>query len=443
MQRRIRFAVLLLVASLAAPAAVAQTKPATTGAAPLRVLIIGDGYSLANGGLDHAVNAIAKLKGRSIQCSSSTAAGQTLQWHWEAGAARKLIADGKWDYVVLQHAPVEQTAEAILLVSTLDQFAAEARKVGARALVLDTVADAVKSKAQRTLERSSQRLTQKSPLAIVPVGSAIRWAREDRQELMTGGAGRGEQPRPEETYAAACVLYAVLSDDTTESLPPTLKTATGKPLTIAEADAAAIQRAADMETATSVPPTTVPAAFGTGNDSVVFVVDATGTMLGLKFTLAKQHLRERVSALAPPQRFNVMFFQGGDTDAEWMRPFARELLPADVANKTKVLAFVDSAEVVGKGTNPLPALRFAFGQRPDALVFISDGEFDNVVGFDQVISAVRKFNAKRRMRFEAVALMSEDVRGDATLQTLARENGGTFTRLSDKGVGPATRPSHP
>jgi hypothetical protein len=67
---------------------------------------------------------------------------------------------------------------------------------------------------------------------------------------------------------------------------------------------------------------------------VVYICDATGTMLGLKYTLLKRELHKAIDILKPIQGFNIVFFKGGDTDADWSNPFARELLVAKQAEKT-------------------------------------------------------------------------------------------------------------
>ena len=165
---------------------------------------------------------------------------------------------------------------------------------------------------------------------------------------------------------------------------------------------------------------------------VVYVCDATGTMLGLKFKLLQKQLYKAIDILKPIQGFNVIFFKGGDSNAEWSNPFADELVVANPANKQKVRQFIDQFQVVGKGTNPLPALQAAFAQKPQLVYFLTDGEFNNVVGYDQVLAEVRRLNADKSVKVNTIAFMSEDAKAEEALQKMARENGGRFVKVSDR-----------
>jgi hypothetical protein len=165
---------------------------------------------------------------------------------------------------------------------------------------------------------------------------------------------------------------------------------------------------------------------------VVYVCDATGTMLGLKFKLLQKQLYKAIDILKPIQGFNVVFFKGGDSDAEWSNPFAEELVVANPQNKQRVRQFIDQFQVVGKGTNPLPALRLAFQQKPQLVYFLTDGEFNNVVGYEQVLAEVRKLNADKSVKVNTIAFMSDDAKAEQALQQMARENGGRFVKVSDR-----------
>jgi hypothetical protein len=165
---------------------------------------------------------------------------------------------------------------------------------------------------------------------------------------------------------------------------------------------------------------------------VVYVCDATGTMLGLKFKLLQKQLYKAIDILKPIQGFNVVFFKGGDSNAEWSNPFAEELVVANPQNKQRVRQFIDQFQVVGKGTNPLPALQAAFAQKPQLVYFLTDGEFNNVVGYEQVLAEVRRLNADKSVKVNTIAFMSDDPKAEEALQKMARENGGRFVKVSDR-----------
>jgi len=181
-----------------------------------------------------------------------------------------------------------------------------------------------------------------------------------------------------------------------------------------------------------VPVRLPPPVDATVANRIVFVCDATGTMLGLKFKILQAQLTRAVGNLSPSQSFNIIFFQGGDSDAEWRRPLSTKLEPATDANKEKCRVFLSTSNVTGKGTNPLPALRLAIQQKPEVIYFLTDGEFNNVVGYEQVIAEIRRLNVGKRIRFNTIAFMSDDAKGEAALRTMAVENNGTFKKVSDR-----------
>ncbi len=165
---------------------------------------------------------------------------------------------------------------------------------------------------------------------------------------------------------------------------------------------------------------------------VIYICDATGTMLGLKYKLLQKELYKALDILKPIQGFNIIFFKGGDSDSDWANPYARELVVANPANKQKGRQFIESFQVVGAGTNPLPALRLAFAQKPQLVYFLTDGQFDNVVRYQQVLAEVRSLNADKSVKLNTIAFMSEDAQAEKTLADLATENGGRFVKVTER-----------
>jgi uncharacterized protein with von Willebrand factor type A (vWA) domain len=139
-----------------------------------------------------------------------------------------------------------------------------------------------------------------------------------------------------------------------------------------------------------------------------------------------------IESLAPNQAFNLIFFRGGANDIEWARPLSNKLEPATPDNKQKARDFLAAFQVVGKGTNPLPALRQALNSKPDIIYFLTDGEFNNVVSYEQVVTEVRKLNVRKNVRVNTIAFMSDDERAEQVLMQLAKENGGQFKKVSDR-----------
>jgi Ca-activated chloride channel family protein len=150
---------------------------------------------------------------------------------------------------------------------------------------------------------------------------------------------------------------------------------------------------------------------------VMLVLDVSGSMEGEKLEQAKEALRFVLERLNPDDRFNILSFNDTiDTYAETLQSAGR----ADEAEE-----FVDDLEA-DSGTNInealLEALRQLPGERPELVIFLTDGQPtvgiqdpDVIVGnvSDAVSSSTRMF----------VFGVGDDVNTDL-LDTLAQENRG-------------------
>ena len=161
-----------------------------------------------------------------------------------------------------------------------------------------------------------------------------------------------------------------------------------------------------------------------GPSSVVFVCDASGSMLGLPFDLLKIEIRKAVAALEPHQSFNVIFFRRGRVEAL----SEKELLRADEQNKAAMLQWLDGVNVASN-SDPIPALRLALAQRPQMLYLLTDGGFQNS---DAVVAELRRSNPAKRTRISTIAFLSPDTLQrdrqpcEDLLSQIATENGGKF-----------------
>jgi hypothetical protein len=173
----------------------------------------------------------------------------------------------------------------------------------------------------------------------------------------------------------------------------------------------------------------------TGNArKVVLVCDATGTMAvpGIKELLLKREITRALDGLKPIQAFNIIFYQGGETDAQWCQPLSRELLLASPENRMRASEFAQGFQFIGSNTNPLPALRMAFRQKPQLIYFLSDGQFNTYTSYEEVINEIGALNGEKTVKVNTIAFMSEDAEAEQTLQQIAQENGGTFVKMMEK-----------
>ncbi len=114
-------------------------------------------------------------------------------------------------------------------------------------------------------------------------------------------------------------------------------------------------------------------AYGT---KFVYVLDVSGSMLsnnGARIRRARQELIRSVNQLGPEHSFYVVLY------SNYAITMFREqgqprLLPADEANKKRAAQWVNFVTPSG-GTEPGHALRIAGELAPDAVFFLSDGEF--------------------------------------------------------------------
>jgi uncharacterized protein YegL len=108
------------------------------------------------------------------------------------------------------------------------------------------------------------------------------------------------------------------------------------------------------------------------NKDIIFVIDKSGSMGGLKIKQVKTAFSQVIGDLSEGDRFNVVFF-----DSE-LKPFSSEILLANDANKDKAIATVTNVTADG-GTNINAALTTSLGmfyngsENVPIIVFLTDG----------------------------------------------------------------------
>jgi von Willebrand factor type A domain len=161
--------------------------------------------------------------------------------------------------------------------------------------------------------------------------------------------------------------------------------------------------------------------FGIGGygQSFVYVVDCSDSMNERgKFNRARYELLQSIERLASDQRYFVIFF---NDEAHPMD--AGELVPATEDQFARAAEWVAYVEAHG-GTNPLPALLLALSLRPDAIYFLSDGQFDPLTIAQLKVSNRPRHRIGQRVPIHSVAFVD---RGTIRLmKTIARNSGGEF-----------------
>jgi len=171
------------------------------------------------------------------------------------------------------------------------------------------------------------------------------------------------------------------------------------------------------------------AVFGNGGNAyrIVFICDGTGTMM-TKLPLLMRELKSTISKLKPIQEYEVIFFFDGEHFAS-IDP--TKLLPATPPNNKKTFAFLDRFAVQGK-TNPIPAIEQAFRYKPQLVYFLSDGAFDDLVPYDQVVARFHELNPDKAARVNTIVFINtqdrtEDLKkAEETMKKIAADSGGNF-----------------
>jgi hypothetical protein len=136
-----------------------------------------------------------------------------------------------------------------------------------------------------------------------------------------------------------------------------------------------------------------------------------------KFDRARYELLHSIEQLASDQRFFVIFYNDGAFPMDAEEPVLRT---EDAFAKTA--EWVNQVEA-NNGTNPLPALLYALSLRPDAIYFLSDGQFDPAA-----IHVLRSRNkpskriGHRQIPIHTIAFV--DYLTIGIMRTIARDSGG-------------------
>ena len=143
----------------------------------------------------------------------------SLEQHWNEGTVAKAIAEGGWDYVVLQ----EQSLRPISNPTNMHWFARlfdqEIRKTGARAVFYVTWARKNAPPAQqRQLTRAYSAIAKELGALCCPVGPAWANVLKGRPDLELYQSD-GSHPSPAGSYIGACAFYAVLYGKSPVGLP--------------------------------------------------------------------------------------------------------------------------------------------------------------------------------------------------------------------------------
>ncbi len=157
-----------------------------------------------------------------------------------------------------------------------------------------------------------------------------------------------------------------------------------------------------------------------------YIVDASGSMHGERWNEARQALIQSINDLPDYTSFSVSLFNadpilpGRERQPTWRS--AKEDHKSDFRTWVRGVA-------TGGSTNPVPAftLMMKLKPRPDAIYFLTDGEFN-----DTAPDIIAELNRQgRQVVIHTIAFVTED--GEHLLRRIAEESGGTYRFVPGSG----------
>jgi hypothetical protein len=215
--RRPTVILLLLLAAVFCASAKAQKS-----GDELRVLFIGNSLTYTND-LPAIVAALAEAARQKRFLHQSIAFPDfSLEDHWHQGEARKTIAKGSWDYVILQQGPSALPESRALLLEYARRFAAEIRRSGAQPALYMVWPSAARSGDFNRVSESYRLAAEEVKGALFPAGEAWRaaWRRDANLQLYSPD---GLHPSQAGSYTAALVIYEQLYRQSPVGLPSRLQ----------------------------------------------------------------------------------------------------------------------------------------------------------------------------------------------------------------------------
>lgn len=174
----------------------------------LRVLFVGNSLTSTND-LPAVAAGIARRAGRRLEYQTIAYGGFSLEDHWSQGDARRALASGSWDLLVLQQGPSALPESQVNLREWAARFADEARAHGTRPALLTVWPEGYRRSAIRDVVASYRRAAAAARADLLPAGAAwqIAWRCSSRFGLY----GPDDfHPSLLGTYVAALDVYGRL-----------------------------------------------------------------------------------------------------------------------------------------------------------------------------------------------------------------------------------------
>jgi hypothetical protein len=155
-----------------------------------------------------------------------------------------------------------------------------------------------------------------------------------------------------------------------------------------------------------------------------YIVDVSGSMsIGGRIETLRQELSQSILALLENARFFIALFSSSATPLGGRR----EWVEASDAGKRWARKSLEMIQP-GGGTDPLPAFIMVYSMRPrpDAIYFMTDGEFDESIGL-QII----RLSEENRIPIHCITFVSRGA--EQMMRQIAASSGGTYTHVPGRG----------
>lgn len=161
--------------------------------------------------------------------------------------------------------------------------------------------------------------------------------------------------------------------------------------------------------------------------TIVYVVDASGSMIG-SFRTVLDELSRSIAGLVPAQSFAIIFFQRNQAIAV---PPANRLVPVSRSAAQQALEWARKNVIPSGRSNPVEALTRALALRPDCIFLLSSnitgaGQFE--IDRNDLLATLDRLNpvdsgsGRRRSQIQCIQFLDPDPLD--TMRTIAERHGG-------------------
>jgi hypothetical protein len=174
------------------------------------VLFIGSSYTYYFE-MPAIIAAMSRSAGspRELRTKMIAVGGATLEYHWEAGAAKQAIHERKWDYVVLQEQSTRPFEDRHRMHDYVRRFDHEIKRIGAKTILFATWSRRERPETQAALTAAYESIAGEIGAVVAPVGIVWQSVVKRTSEIALYDED-GSHPTPAATSLIACVLYLAI-----------------------------------------------------------------------------------------------------------------------------------------------------------------------------------------------------------------------------------------